>query len=144
MDIREFEELIQKAKTDNPKMFDLDSDNKPSIEYIKSVEKYYGIVFPASYNDFLLRHGGGYFAYTVVYSLDEQSPFYVLNKVAIEFVKTNNFFPVIDFETGDVAGFKIDNCVCEDSIILYDHEKKVVRDLKMGFYDSLVKFGLKS
>ena len=143
MDKKEFDELTQKVKNNNPKIFGLDADCIPTIENIELIEKYYGIVFPKSYKEFVLQYGGGYFAFTVIYSFDEQSPFYIKNNVALEFININNFFPIIDFETGDMAGFKIDNGICEDSIILYNHEEGIISDLKLGFYDAIVKYGLK-
>ena len=143
MDKKEFDELTQKVKNNNPKIFGLDADCIPTIENIELIEKYYGIVFPKSYKEFVLQYGGGYFAFTVIYSFDEQSPFYIKNNVALEFININNFFPIIDFETGDMAGFKIDNGICEDSIMLYNHEEGIISDLKLGFYDAIVKYGLK-
>ncbi|MDE5778889.1 MAG: SMI1/KNR4 family protein [Lachnospiraceae bacterium] len=143
MNKREFEELIQRVKIKNPRIFSLDSDCKSTIEDVELIEKYYNIVFPKSYLEFLLQYGGGYFAFTVVYSFDKQSPFYVRNNVSTEFVNDNSFFPVIDFETGDLAGFKIFNGICEDSIMLYNHEEKTISDIKLNFYDALVKYGLR-
>lgn len=143
MNKKEFEEMTQKVKNKNPRIFGLDSDCKPTAEDIDLLEKYYNIVFPRSYKEFLLQYGGGYFAYTVVYSLDNQSPFYVKKNVSAEFINDNNFFPIIDFETGDLAGFKVDNGICEDTIVLYSHEEKIISDTKLNFYDALGKYGLK-
>lgn len=143
MDKREFEELAQKVKIKNPRIFDLDADCKPTIKDIELMEEYYHIVFPRCYKEFLLQYGGGYFAFTIVYSLDSQSPFYVKNNVSIEFINDNKFFPVIDFETGDLAGFKVNNGICEDSIVLYNHEEKVTSDIKLNFYDAIEKYGFK-
>lgn len=55
MNIREFEELTDKIKNKNSKLFGLDSDCVPTIENIEFMEKYYGIIFPNSYKDFLLK-----------------------------------------------------------------------------------------
>jgi len=143
MNKREFEELTQSVKIKNPKIFGLDSDCKPTIKDIELMEEYYNIVVPMSYKEFLLKYGGGYFAFIIVYSLDNQSPFYVKKNVSVEFVNDNNFFPVIDFETGDLAGFKVENGICEDSIALYNHEEKIISDIKLNFYDALGKYGLK-
>ena len=143
MNKKEFDKMIQTVKDKNPRIFGLNSDCMPTAEDIELLEKYYNIVFPKSYKEFLLQYGGGYFAYTVVYSLDVQSPFYIKNNVSLEFVKNNNIFPIIDFETGDLAGFKVNNGICEDIIILYSHEEKILSDTKMNFYDALGKYGLK-
>lgn len=143
MDKIEFEKLVSKIKNKNSKIFGLDSDCKPMIKEIKLVEKYYNVVFPKSYKEFLIQYGGGYFAFIIVYSLDEQSPFYIKNNVSIEFVNNNNFFPIIDFATGDLAGFKVDNGICEDSIVFYSHEDNNISNSKLNFYDVLAKYGLK-
>lgn len=143
MDKKEFDELIQRVKEDKPKIFGLDADEIPTITDIEMIEKYYGIVLPKSYKEFVLQYGGGYFAFTVVYSFDKQSSFYIKNNVAIEFINTNQIFPIIDFETGDIAGFRIKDGICEDSMILYNHGEKVLRELKIGLYEALVKYGLK-
>ena len=81
MNKKEFEEMIQTVKNKNPRIFGLNSDCKPAAEDIELLEKYYNIVFPRSYKEFLLQYGGRYFAYTVVYSLDIQSPFYIVQTV---------------------------------------------------------------
>ncbi|MBD5136859.1 MAG: SMI1/KNR4 family protein [Lachnospiraceae bacterium] len=143
MNKKEFEELMLRVKTKNPRIFGLDSDCKPTVEDIEMMEKYYNIVFSKSYKDFLLQYGGGYFAFTIVYSLDKQSCFYIKNNVSVEFVKDNKIFPIIDFETGDLAGFKVYNGRCEDTIVLYNHEEKRTSDTKLNFYDALGKYGLK-
>lgn len=142
MNKKEFEELIQRIKAKNPRIFGLESDCTAKVEDIEMMEKYYNIVFPESYKDFLLQYGGGYFAFTIVYSFDKQSCFYVKNNVSVQFVKDNKIFPIIDFETGDLAGFKVDNGRCEDTIVLYDHEEKIISDTELNFYDALGKYGL--
>lgn len=143
MDKKEFEKIIQCAKIKNPLIFSLEADCKPKIDQIEKIEKYYNIIFPKSYKDFLLQYGGGYFAFTVVYSMDWQSPFYIINNVNKEFVNANKFLPIIDFETGDLAGFRVHNETCEDSILIYNHEEKVISDLKLDFYSALAKYGFR-
>lgn len=143
MNKREFEELIQKVKAKNPRIFGLGSDCYPTVEDVKMMEKYYNIVFPESYKDFLLQYGGGYFAFTIVYSFDKQSCFYVKSNVSPDFVMDNKIFPVIDFETGDLAGFKVNNGKCEDTILLYSHGDKIISGTNLNFYDALAKYGLK-
>ena len=143
MDKKEFDELIQQVMENKPKIFGLDADEAPTITDIDMIEKYYDIVFPISYKEFVLQYGGGYFAFTLVYSFDKQSSFYIKNNVTTEFINSNQIFPVIDFETGDLLGFRINNGICEDSMVLYNHEEKMLSELKIGLYDALVKYGLK-
>lgn len=63
MNKKEFEGLIQRIKTKNPEIFSLDSDCPARAEGIEMMEKYYDVVFPESYKDFLLQCGGGYFGF---------------------------------------------------------------------------------
>lgn len=143
MNVKEFDELTQKVKTENPRWFGLESDCVPTVEDIELLEKYYGIKFPNSYKEFILQHGGGYFAFTIVYSIDKQSLFYIKNNVEAEFVKEKNFLPIIDFETGDMAGFKINDGMCEELVALYNHEEGVITDLNLDLFDALAKYGFK-
>ena len=143
MNVKEFEELTQKVKNKNPRWFGLESDCVPIVEDIELLEKYYGIKFPNSYKEFILQNGGGYFAFTIVYSMDEQSSFYIKNNVEVEFVKEKKFLPIIDFETGDMAGFKINAGMCEELVALYYHEEDVIIDLNIDLYDALAKYGFK-
>ena len=143
MEKKEFDELIQRVKEKKPKIFGLEADEIPTVTDIEKVEEYYKIVFPKSYKEFVLQYGGGYFAFTVVYSFDKQSLFYIKNNVTTEFVNTNQMFPVIDFETGDIAGFRIKDGICEDSMMLYNHEEKMLSELRIDLYETLVKYGLK-
>ncbi|MDE6434446.1 MAG: hypothetical protein K2L07_09485 [Lachnospiraceae bacterium] len=92
--------------------------------------------------EFVLQYGGGYFAFTVVYSFDKQSLFYIKNNVTKEFISNNIFFPVIDFETGDLAGFRINENICEDSISFYYHEDNRISDLNADFYEIMAKHSL--
>ena len=143
MNLKEFEELTQKVKAENPKWFGLESDGIPTVEDIELLEKYYGIEFPDNYKAFILQYGGGYFAFTIVYSIDKRSSFYIKNNVEVEFVKEKNFLPIIDFETGDMAGVKISNGICEELMSLYDHEEDVIIDLNLNLFDALAKYGFK-
>lgn len=143
MNSKEFEELTQSVKESNPRWFELDSDAIPTVEVIGLVEKYYNIKFPISYKDFLLQHGGGYFAFVVVYSMDGQSPFYIQNNVKVAFVSDKNFLPVIDFETGDRAGFRVIDGICDEMVALYNHEEGKIIDLNINFFEALARYGFK-
>lgn len=143
METIEFNQLIEKVKKENPMLFCLESDCKANITKIEMIENYYGIVLPKSYKEFLMQYGGGYFAYTIVYSADDESPYYLISNVDKQFSKNRKYLPVFDFETGDLAGFRIEDGVCEDSILIYDHEEDKISDTGLDFYTTLVKYGLK-
>lgn len=63
MNKNEFEELIQRVKTKNPRIFGLDSDCTATVEDIEMMEKYYNIVFTESYKDFSITIWRGIFCF---------------------------------------------------------------------------------
>lgn len=95
-------------------------------------------------NPFLCSYGGGYFAYTVVYSCDANSSFYLPNNVSKEWIAKHSFLPVLDFETGDFGGFRIENGVCKDMFGIYLHDtEEIMEESECDFYSALLKYGLK-
>ena len=53
-------------------------------------------------------------------------------------------FPVIDFETGDLGVFKVDNGVCEDLVYVFVHgEENLEKHGNDNFLQALAKYGLK-
>ena len=50
-----------------PGLFALESDAKVDIERIADVEKYYDIILPDSYKNFVSQYGGGYFGFSSVF-----------------------------------------------------------------------------
>ena len=113
MEFLDFVNIVTELKEKKPTLFGLCGDNISTYEKIEEAERYFGIKFPESYKDFLKKYGGGYFAYTVVYSCDPGSGFYLVDNVSKEWVYENDFFPVIDFETGDLGGFRITDHSCD-------------------------------
>lgn len=142
MNIHNFVELIQETKVKRPKIFSLDADCKANAEDICMIEAYYDLQLPSSYKEFLMQFGGGYFAFVVVYSLDAHSDFFLKKNADPEFVKANNFLPVVDFETGDLAGFRIVNGACEAQMSLFNHDEQAITDLGLDFFDVLAEYGL--
>lgn len=143
MDRHNFENMVREMMEKKPKLFALESDNKASVEMIEIVEKYYEIKLPDSYKYFVNQYGGGYFGFIVVYSCDYNGMFYIKDNVLKKWVLERSFLPVIDFETGDFLGFKIENGVCQNIVVLYLHEENELQTLEIDFYDALLKYGLK-
>lgn len=144
MDLTEFKKKVFEEKIKNPILFELEADCISTSEQINEMELYYKIKFPSSYRDFLAEYGGGYFAFILVYSIDRNSPFYLPSNVNIEFVLKEKFLPIIDLETGDLAGFRINDGVCEDSVVIYNHENKIIKDLNIGLFEFILMYGVKN
>lgn len=144
MNFMEFDNVVEELRSRKPILFGLKSDNIASDEELIHVENYYQIQLPESYKQFLKKYGGGYFVYTVVYSCDTASKFYIIHNVLKEWVDKYNFLPVIDFQTGDMGGFKINNKKCDELFCIYNHdEKQVVESEECDFFQALVMYGLK-
>lgn len=144
MKFKDFIDLVEKVEKKNPILFGLYSDKIASDKDINQIEKYYCIKFPENYKLFLKKYGGGYFAYTVVYSCDNNSDFCMLKNVDKEWVDKYSLFPIIDFETGDLGVFKVDNRMCEDLVYILVHgEENVDLHGEYDFLQALAKYGLR-
>lgn len=120
-----------------------ESDAKVDIEKMEDVEKYYDIILPDTYKDFVSQYGGGYFGFIVVYSCDCNGMFYIKDNVLKEWVVEKCFLPVVDLETGDFLGFEIDAGICKSKVTMYSHEEEALQEMQIDFYEALLKFGLK-
>lgn len=143
MEFLDFISIVDGVRKKKPILFGLDSDNVVSDDKIKKIENYYCIQLPESYKVFLKKYGGGYFAYTVIYSGDVKSNFYVIKNISKEWVDKYDFFPVMDFETGDLGGFEIDNKKCCDYFSIFVHEEKKIIKYQYDLFQALLKYGLK-
>lgn len=82
MTFEEFYKSVENYKRLRPVIFKLEHDDKSvGDQQIFDAEKEYGIVFPDSYKCILKSIGGGYFGYTVMYSLDDEGFFNIRNHV---------------------------------------------------------------
>ena len=142
MDKINFENKIKEVIAKKPKLFALESDNKANDENIYNIEEYYKIKLPDHYKEFVKQYGGGYFGFIVVFSCDEQGMFYIKDYISEKWIQNKLFFPIIDFETGDFIGFKVKKGICENTVSLYSHEEDKLVELKIDFYDALLKYAL--
>jgi SMI1 / KNR4 family. len=140
VDFGTFNEVIKKAKAKEPLLFELEHDDIPTMENIIHLQKQYQITLPEKYIQFLLRFGGGYFGYTNIYSLDENSYFFIFNhNPAI--IKDLLF--IADNECGDFYAFRIQGDKCSEKIVFYDHEDNTIKDTNFSdVFEYLVKIGL--
>lgn len=142
MDRISFHIKVREIAEKKPKLFAIESDGIVDPDRITEVEKYYDVIFPDSYKDFLSQYGGGYFGLIVVYSCDCNGMFYIKDTVSKEWVEEKKFLPIVDFETGDFVGFKIESGICKGKVSLYSHEEDKLHDMNMELYEVLLKYGL--
>ncbi len=144
MNLNEFSRVVDEMKVKNPVWFGLESDPKSTESDIKDIESHLLIKLPGEYKEFVKEYGGGYFAFTNVFSGDKESEWYISTQNdAIDLLNSHEFLAVSDNETGDYYGFKVINGICESKISLYDHEDNQLKSTEYkNLYDFLIKVGL--
>ncbi len=101
MNFKCFKELVKKAKTEYPIWFGIDSDETPNPKILFEAEAEIGAKLPNDYKDFIFEYGGGYFAFSNVFSLDKGSDWSLveLNQSYKELRK--NYVLISENGTGD-------------------------------------------
>lgn len=143
MNYIEFKTIIDSIKKDKPVLFQLSKDKTVLDETVDKSEEYYGIKFPDSYRVFLKELGGGYLGFLLIFSLDKDGMFYLQDHISVDFVDEAGMLPVIDLETGDYIGYKIEDGICKEKMVIWLHEEREIRDLKKGFYEIVLERGFK-
>lgn len=117
-----FKELVEKAKKDHPVWFGIEPDDNPDATAVTDAEEKLGAKLPDEYKDFILEYGGGYFAFSNVYSLEAGSDWYLVD-VNCKYEDIRNGYIIISENgSGDFYGFKVFDGACESKIYFYDHE----------------------
>lgn len=145
MDFEEFKEFVENTKKQHPVWFGLPSDSQSTEESIMFAEKKMDAVFPNQYKEFLKEYGGGYFGFTVIYSLDDASDWNLINKNEENNHIRSDFLIFSENELGDFFGFHIDNGKCGPSLYFFDHETQKWSETKfVSFIQYVEKKGLSS
>ncbi len=141
MDISTFTEIVKRTQVKEPLLFELDHDTIPQMEEILAFQDQYHIQLPEKYIYVLLNYGGGYFGYANIYSLDQESCFYL--------PKNNEERPeqllfVADNECGDFYAFPVEQGKCREEVVFYDHEEQRICGTEFSdILEYLVETGLK-
>ena len=139
MQYEKFKEIVCKAKEEKPIIFELECDKIPSKEELDIFEKETNIKLPKKYCDFLMDFGGGYFGFSNIYSIDENSIFYIgSNQDNVP----NDYVAVADNGCGDY--YVMDkNSECLETIYLYENDTGKLYEIADDILEFLIKFGLK-
>lgn len=142
MDFNTFQCMVDTIQKKKAILFALEHDSIPDIDEIKEFEREYKIQLPEKYVQFLTAYGGGYFGYTIAYSLDKNSSFFVFNHNVLPLGK---YLYIADNECGDYYAFEIRNGKCCEALVFYEHESGKVYDTDFpDILEYLIKVGLKS
>jgi hypothetical protein len=141
MNFVEFQKIVNKKKQENPFLFEEQHDQLATDANISKAEKELGVLFPKHYKEFLKTYGGGYFAYTNVFSVDENGEWYIINKNNKMYIP-KDFVAISDDETGGLYGYKTDKIKCGEEIFYWDHDDQSVNKLYNSIFEYLIAVGL--
>jgi hypothetical protein len=103
------------------------------------------ITLPPEYVAFTKKAGGGYFAFTNVYSLTPESDWNIVERNAAVNLIGRGFLAFSENGCGDYYGFGVNSGVCESAVLFFDHDTQQIRPTEYGdLYEYLVDVGLRS
>jgi hypothetical protein len=144
MEFNQFIEHVNRLKASNPIWFGLDADPAGTAAEIEFVEKQLNISLPEDYKKFIEVFGGGYFAFTIIYSVSVGSEWSIVNQnQSMELLEKHHFLAVSDNQAGDYYGYKNDSECSEKTLFVYDHEDRQVKPTKyQDLFEYLMEVGL--
>lgn len=115
----EFDNKIKKLQQLHPMWFKLLDSRPANIDEFQKMEKKMNIKLPSEYKHITTSYGGGYFAFSILYSILDESDYniYQENKVL-----SKGYILFSENQVGDFYGFKIDKNIAKSEIYFYDHE----------------------
>lgn len=122
MDFDAFRTLVDKTKKDHPAWFGLEPDENADDEALNEAEEKLGAKLPDDYKKFVSEYGGGYFAFSSVFSLQAGSDWNLIDLNQKYDDIRSGYVLVSENGSGDFYGFKVVNGICEPKIHFYDHE----------------------
>ncbi len=139
-----FLEIVNETRNTRPIWFALESEPKGNDRQIEKVEEALSLTLPEEYKRFVKVFGGGYFAFTNIYSVNDLGDWFIveLNR-QIGLIETHSFLAFSDMETGDYYGFSLKEGVCGSKVMFYDHEiKNVEKTNYENLYEYILNVGL--
>ncbi|WP_071872203.1 SMI1/KNR4 family protein [Atopomonas hussainii] len=143
MDFEAFKELVEKTKNDHPVWFGLEPDESPDDAAVTEAEERLGARLPTDYKNFIFEYGGGYFAFSNVFSLEERSDWNLVDQNYKYDAIRKGHVLISENGSGDFYGFKVVDGVCDPKICFYDHEVEAWQESPhSSLFDYLEKFAL--
>lgn len=140
MDYAHFKEIVDEIKRKKTHLFELEHDQILSMTEIDAIEMKMDIKLPLAYRRFISEFGGGLFGYATIYSLDENSRYYMFQDGSL--VK-KGYLPIFDNGCGDIYVLKIYEKQCSDEVYFFDHESRSITKTKYAdILEYLVEVGM--
>ncbi|QFT87266.1 SMI1 / KNR4 family protein [Bacillus sp. THAF10] len=144
MNYNEFLKIINETRNKRPIWFGIESEPKGSDFQIQNVEKTLLLSLPDEYKRFVKEFGGGYFAFTNIFSVSEIGDWNIVklnNQIGLR--NSHSFLAFSDMETGDYYGFTFEKGVCDSKVSFFDHEiNKVVETKYENLYRYILDVGM--
>jgi hypothetical protein len=141
---REFLDVATDAMKERPVWFGLDSDGVASEADVVTAETALAVSFPREYRAFVQRFGGGYFAFTNVFSVDAGSDWSIVDRNSALGLLNRRFIAFSENGCGDYYGFRLADGVCENAVMFFDHDSGEIHSTDYrDLYEYLVAVGLR-
>lgn len=140
----EFQQLVEEKRRRNPIWFALHADARAEPAVIEAAEARLGVNFPEEYRSFLRDYGGGYFAFSNVFSVDPESEWNIERRNAPLSPEIRaGFLAISDPATGDYYGFRVSDGIAASAIWVLDHDEQTIRPTSYGdLFEYLAAVGL--
>lgn len=144
MNFEQFIDRLNQLRTKKPVWFGLEAEPNGTDSEIEEVEKHFSIILPKEYKEFVKSFGGGYFAFTNIFSVNEESDWSVISQnIEIGLISSYAFLAVSDNQAGDYYGFQVIERKCESEVYVFDHDAHQIKKTEYrNLYDYLMEVGL--
>jgi hypothetical protein len=144
MNLADFKIIVEEKRKLNPFWFNDETDALAVEDDITGTEKQLGLSLSKKYKEFLRYFGGGYFAFTNIFSADRGGEWYICEKnQEAESYLPDNFLAISDDEAGGLYGYVVTEGKCSEAIYYWDHESSSIGDkMYEDIFEYIVTVGL--
>ncbi len=144
MKLADFNTIVRQKKKDNPFWFEDEHEILAADDSIKNAENQLSVILPDTYKQFVKYYGGGYFAFTNIFSVDENGEWYIVEKnYDARSYLPNNFIAISDDETGGFYGYNVVDGKCNEDVFYWDHDSATIGDkLYKNVFEYITMVGL--
>jgi hypothetical protein len=144
MNLFDFMRIVDEKKKSNPFWFEDESDSKADQNQILDAETRLGVKLPHKYMDFVKTFGGGYFAFTNIFSVNSNGEWFIVgkNEEARNYLP-DDFIAISDDEVGGMYGYVVHGGVCGEEVYCWDNDSCSVSEKMYGdLFEYIVAVGL--
>ena len=137
MKLLEFDNKIKEVQQLHPIWFKLLDSRPTTIDEFQKMEKKMNVKLPSEYQYIVTTYGGGYFAFSILYSILDESDYNIYHINEENKILSRGYILFSENQVGDFYAFKIEDNVAQSEIHFYDHE---IEKWKKTKYSNLYEF----